>query len=385
MLIMKREQLKELADERTGPCVSIYLPTEKGSIETKQNPVRYRKLLREAEHKLAAAGMRPYETAALLAPARPLLEDRIFWQYQSGGLAVFLSKTIKRAYTLPLNFSEMASVADRFCVKQLLPLFAEDGRFCVLALSQRSVRLYQCSRYSVAEVDLLKAPKGIAELLEFNPREKQLQFRAQTEGHGGGRGRAGMFHGHAEDTDESKENILVYFHNINKAVSAVLNGAGGPLVLAGVDYLTRIYEKACTYPRLCKGRITGNPAELRPEELKDRAWELVRPEFEEGARMAVGQFERLQGTPRASNHLKVILQAANEGRVAALFVSTRDQRWGFFDDESGVLDMHPKAEPGDLELSELCVTRTLDHGGQVYALAPGKMPGKAPAAAIFRY
>lgn len=385
MLIMKREELKELTDERTGPCVSIYMPTEKGSIETKQNPVRYRKLLREAEHKLAATGMKPYEVAALMAPAQPLLEDHMFWQYQSGGLAVFLCRRMKRAYTLPVKFSEMAAVADRFCVKQLLPLFTEDGRFCVLALSQRSVKLYQCSRYSVSEVDLTKAPKGIAELLEFNPGEKQLQFHTQSQGHGGGNKQSGMFHGHAEDTDEGKANILLYFQNVNKAVVSALNGNGGPLVLAGVDYLTSIYEKASTYPKLWPGRITGNPADYRPEELKDKAWELVRPGFEEDARKAVTQFGQLQGTPGASSHLRTILQAANDGRVATLFVSTTDQRWGVFDYESGVMDVHPRPEPCDLELLDMCVTRTLDHGGKVYALAPDRMPGKAPAAATFRY
>ena len=97
------------------------------------------------------------------------------------------------------------------------------------------------------------------------------------------------------------------------------------------------------------------------------------------------QYEQLMGTPRADNRLKTILQAANEGRVATLFVSSKDQRWGFFDDESGMLDMHAKPGPCDLELLDMCAARTLDQGGQVYALAPERMPGRAPAAAIFRY
>lgn len=385
MFLMKREELKELINERTGPCVSIYMPTMKGSIETRQNPIRYRKLLHETERKLTASGMKPGEARELLAPARPLLEDNMFWQYQTGGLAVFLSKKIKRAYTLPLDFSEMASVSDRFCVKQLLPLFAEDGRFYVLALSQRAVKLYQCSRYNAAEVDLRQAPKSIAELLELNPREKQLQFHAQTEGHAGGRGQAGMFHGHAGDTDEDKENVLTYFHSVNKGVNAVLRNAGGPLVLAGVDYLTRIYEKANSYPQLAEGRINGNPAEMRPEELKERAWELVKPGFETAARKAVKQYEQMQDTPRTANHLKLILQAANEGRVATLLVSAKDQRWGIFEELSGVIDIHANPGPCDLELLDACAARTLDHGGQVYALEPERMPGRAPAAAIFRY
>ena len=115
---MKREELKELMDVRTGPCVSIYMPTEKGSIETRQNPVRLRKLLKEAEHKLLASGTRALDAKELLAPTRQLLEDNLFWQYQSGGLAVFLSRRIKRAYRLPVAFAETAAVNDRFHVAE---------------------------------------------------------------------------------------------------------------------------------------------------------------------------------------------------------------------------------------------------------------------------
>lgn len=382
---MKKEELRELIEERDGPCVSLYMPTEKGSIETKQNPVRFRQLLREAGSKLAASGMKSLEGKDLLAPAAAMLEDHRFWQYQSGGLAVFLSRKIKRAYTLPLKFTGMAAVGGRFCVRQVLPLFAEDGRFCVLALSQRSVRLFQCSRWSVSEADLRQAPKTIADLLEFNFGEKQLQFHANTGGRAAGsRGGGAVFHGRAEDTDEGKDNLLVYFRNVNKAVCSLL-GSDGPLVLAGVDYLTRIYEKANTYPRLSEGRITGNPADLRPEELRDRAWELVKPAFAAGARTAVNQYELLQGTPRASNHLKDILKAADEGRVASLLVSASEQRWGFYDEASGVMDLHREPDPFDTELLDACVVRTLDRGGQVYALDRDSMPCRAPAAAVFRY
>ncbi len=384
MLLMKREELQELLKERSGPCVSLFMPTVKGSEETRQNPIRYRNLLRDAEKKLIAQGAKPQEAKDMLAPAMPMLEDNIFWQYQIGGLAVFISKGVRRAYTLPLNFTEMAVVTDHFCVRPLLPLFAEDGTFYVLALSQRSVKLYQCSRYNVSEADMKRIPKSLADLLELNPREKQLQYHSNTEGHGGPR-QAGSFHGHAEDTDEAKENILVYFQNVNRGINAVLAGGNSPLVLAGVDYLTRIYEKANTYPRLAPGRIAGNPADLRPEQLKDKAWELVRPGFIAGQDAAVKQFRQLDGTPKASAHLKTILAAAIDGRVDMLMISSKAQRWGIFDLDSGVMDLHTKPEPSDHELLDICAARTLDHGGQVHVLDPERMPNQAPAAAVFRY
>lgn len=384
MLLMKREEFKELLSERKGPCVSIFMPTVKGSEETKQNPVIFRKLLKEAGKKLVAYGLKTHEAGELLAPTQRLQQDHMFWQYQSGGLAVYLSKTLNRVYTLPLNFGEMAIVADHFSVTPVIPLFAEDGRFCVLSLSQQGVKLYQCSRYSVSEVDLRQMPKSIADLLETNPGEKQLEFHGNTEAHAAGPGKAAMFHGHAEDSDEGKDNIRLYFQKINKGINAVLGSTGGPLVLSGVDYLTRIYEKANTYPNL-RGRIDCGAAGLRPEELKDMAWKLVSPVFEAGETAAVKQFEQLNGTDRASNHLKTILKASDEGKVATLLVSAKAQRWAFYDENSGTLNLHRKPEYTDTELLDLCAIRTLHHGGQVYVLEQEKMPGIAPAAAIFRY
>jgi hypothetical protein len=308
----------------------------------------------------------------------------MFWQYQSGGLAVFLSKTLNRVYTLPMTFNELAIVADHFCVTPVIPLFAEDGRFCVLSLSQHAVKLYQCSRYSVAEVDLRQMPKSIADLLELNPGEKQLEFHGNTEAHAAGPGRSAMFHGHAEDSDEGKDNILLYFQKINKGINAVLGPTGGPLVLAGVDYLTHIYEKANTYPNL-RGTINCGTGEMKPEELKEMAWKLVSPVFEAGERAAVQQFEEFVGTPKASNHLKTILKGAEEGKVGTLMVSSKAQKWAFYDEPSGILNIHKKPDLSDTELLDLCAIRTLHHGGQVYVMEPGKMPGPAPAAAIFRY
>jgi len=115
MHLMTRENLQELLNVGGEPCVSLYMPTVTGgeSEETKQNPIRFRNLLNEAKKKLEAAGHRPAEAERMLEAAQPLLEDHKFWQYQSGGLALFLSPTVKRIYTLPLNFSELTMASDR--------------------------------------------------------------------------------------------------------------------------------------------------------------------------------------------------------------------------------------------------------------------------------
>ena len=387
MHLMTRENLDELLNDDGKTCVSIFMPTIKGSEsqETKQNPIRFRKLLNEAEKKLWAAGNKLADAKKLLEPAQPLTEDRKFWQYQSGGLALFLSPKIKRAYNLPLNFRELTMVSDRFCVTPLLQLFAEDGRFYVLTLSRQAIELYQCSRYSVARVDLGQVPKNISDLLELNPKEKQLQFHGNTMMRSGGAGRTGIAHGHAQDSNEAKSNILVYFQSVNKGVNAMLKNEGVPLVTAGVDYLNHIYAEANTYRNLYVRSLPGGTVGLRPEELRDRAWDLLQPLFEAEARSAVHRYDQVRGTPAAACHIKPILLAAEQGNVSTLLVSADAQKWGMYDPLTGELDLHKTPEPTDTELVDLCVARTLRSGGKVYVMEPSKMPGITPIAAIFRH
>ncbi len=387
MHLMTKENLEELLNNGGEPCVSIYMPTVKGSgsEETKQNPIRFRNLLNEAEKKLEAAGHKGSAAQKLLEPAKPLLEDHKFWQYQNGGLAVFLSPKLKRVYNLPLNFSELTMASDRFCVTPLLQLFAEDGRFYVLALSQQAIQLYQCSRHSVAQVDMRQVPKSVADLLELNPKEKQLQFHSNSKGHTGRTGTQGTFHGHAEDSNEVKSNILVYFQSVNKGITAMLKNEGAPLITAGVDYLNHIYAQANTYNNLYVRSITGSTIGIRPEELRDRGWEIVKPLFDAESKAAVQRYNQVRGTPMAACHIQPILKAAEAGMVATLLVSAQTHKWGTYDPATGELELHTRPEPSDTELLDLCVARTLKHGGKVYALEADKMPGISPIAAIFRH
>lgn len=74
-------------------CVSIYLPTEKMGIETQKNPIRFKNLIREAEEKLIAYGLKGQEARDLLQPAQEL-DNYDFWQHQGDGLAMFIADNL---------------------------------------------------------------------------------------------------------------------------------------------------------------------------------------------------------------------------------------------------------------------------------------------------
>ncbi|MGA6993812.1 MAG: hypothetical protein WBX50_07935 [Candidatus Deferrimicrobiaceae bacterium] len=381
--MLKMEELKELTETGTGPCVSIYMPTHKAGKATRQDPIRYKNLLREAERRLVAGGLRSADARDMLAEGNTMVRDSLFWGNQSDGLAVFFSAETHRRHVLPLPFEELVVVGDRFHVKPLLALFTGDGRFYILALSRNDIRLLQGTRFGVREVDLPEVPGSLAEALRYDDPEKSIQFRT-IEPRGGGK-RPAVYHGHGAGVDDAKENLRRFFRQVDAGLLDVLGQEQAPLVLAGVDYLFPIYREASTYPGLLEEGIPGNPDTASPEELHRHAWRLVHPRFLVAQEEAGNRYRELIGTGRASGNPRVVVPAAYHGRVETLFVAVGEQRWGAFDPERGNVHMHRKRRPLDTDLLDFAAVHTFLNSGTVYAVQPGKVPGGSSIASVFRY
>lgn len=170
---MTRDDLAALMAHARFPAVSLHMPTHRTMPETLQDPIRFRNLLRAAEERLVAAGLRAPEARRLLEPARTLADDTTFWTHLADGLALFVAPALERHWRLPLPLEESVAVGERFRIKPLLPLFTADGAFHVLALSQNEVRLLSGTRWSVDEVNLEGVPRSLAEALRHDEPEKQ--------------------------------------------------------------------------------------------------------------------------------------------------------------------------------------------------------------------
>lgn len=378
-----RAELKRLIDAPAGPCASLYMPAHRKGPETRQDPIRLKNLLREAEAQLAALGLRAPEVRALVEPGRALLDDTRFWAHQADGLALFLGHGLARAYRVPLALDELVVVTSRFHLKPLLRLLTGDGRFYVLALSQNELRMLEGSRDLVREVPLEGIPTSLADALRLDDPEKQLQFHTGAPGVGGGR--AAIFHGHGAAADDVKPNLLRYFLQVNAGLREMLVDDTAPLVLAGVDYLLPIYREANTYAHLTEGGLPGSPESQALEELHARAWELVGPLFDRARDEAAAAYRRLAGTGRTSRHIPEVAAAASQGRVEILFAAAGVQRWGQFDPGAQQATLHEERQPGDEDLLDFAAVHSLVNGGAAYIVGQDRMPEDAVIAAVFRY
>lgn len=382
-----RENIRDLISKQAEGCISIYMPTFRAGRKTEQGPIRLKNLLKQAEQYLFDLRFRTPQIRTLLEPAEELLANGLFWQNQSDGLALFLSSAGLLNYRVPLPFDELVVVAEHFHVKPLFQLLTGDGLFFVLAVSQNAVRLLECTRYGCDTIDLEGVPASIAQALRFDDPEKQLQFHTGTSAPGTGGVRSALFHGHGVGTDDAKTNILRYFRSIDQGLQKLLQDKQAPLVLAGVEYLLPIYREANHYPYLIEEAIKGNPEDLSDKTLHEQAWKLMEPIFRQAQDKAIMDYDRLSKSKsdRSSRDLEKIVSASRAGRVETLLVAMGVQQWGQFDPQTGTVQLHQEASPGDEDLLDLAAIQTFLNGGTVYVWDPNKMPDHSQVAAIFRY
>ncbi|MBD1941744.1 hypothetical protein H6F50_05130 [Coleofasciculus sp. FACHB-712] len=390
MPLLSTDELKSLIENSASPCISIYMPMEKAGPEIRQNPIRFKNLMREAEQRLEEMGIDHNQAMTWLEQANAI-DSPEFWEENQGeGVAIFISPEIFRYYQLPVDVEELVIVSDRFHIKPLLPIVNNDGRFYILALSQKDVRLLQATRTTVKEVHIENLPKSKDEALQYDATSKDGQIRIATSKGGTNNTfqQPGSFHGQGSpDQDDIKKDLLQFFHQIDGALHDFFRNKKGPLVLAGVEYLFPIYKEANTYQHLVEEGITGNPEIFKPEELHELALPIVEPLLQENIEGVVEVYKELAGndTSKVSHDIKEIIQSAYYHRVDSLFVAVGEQRWGHFDPETMTVDLHPEPQVDDEDMLDFAATHTILNGGKVYAVEPEKVPDEAPVAAIFRY
>jgi hypothetical protein len=175
MALFTREDLHRLLAPHMPPCVSLFMPTHRHRPEADQDPIRFKNLLKGAEW-LLVERYASRDVRELLEPLEAL-SDPWFWRYQMDGLTLFRSADLSEHHHLPVRLPELAVVADSFHVKPLLGFLQSNRHYHVLALSQKSVVLYQGTPFALGPVDLAGLPTSLADALGVERREPFLNLR----------------------------------------------------------------------------------------------------------------------------------------------------------------------------------------------------------------
>ncbi|MFW6173761.1 MAG: hypothetical protein ACOC5T_08455, partial [Elusimicrobiota bacterium] len=368
-----RKVIEKLIEDKDDICISIYMPTRAAaSNEVKKMPIQLKTLLNNVKKSVSENhSLDSREIEKLLKPATDLIGDRVFWQNQKQGLAMFVNRKHFSYFRLPSEMPEMATVSQYFNIVPLIPEVMFNNIYYVLALSRNMNRVFRCTKGGIEKIDIEGLPESIQDILQYDDSEKTLQYHTS--------GKA-IFHGQGVVDDEKKEELLQYFRLIDQSLTKYLNQKSkkqkSPLIVMCVNELFPLYKEINTYPYLLDKYIEGNPDEIAPDSIKKNAWDIASDYFYNQLENISNTYHDLKGTGKTSTLLEEVVSAAYFSRVENLLIKKNAYQYGKFDSEENKVYLadEDNGENNQYELYNFAAINTVSNGGQVYVLEEDQMP-----------
>src|SRR5699024_5094633 len=265
----------EIIYEDRGPFISLYQKTERHSMNSKKDLIKFNNLIQEIKNSLKQKYSQE-EIEKLIQPFKDIAENRTFWNHSKDGLAILANPNKCVVYRLQRPVKELAVVSDSFHIKPLLRNFQSADRYHVLGLDRDKFTLYEGNRYGFEEVkldkDILRTRVKI--LGEDHPDYYLSQ------GSYGGTGGTAMFHGHGSRKDEIDKEIEKYFRYVDKFVlDNYSNPEGIPLILAALDEHHGLFRNISNNNHLLEKGIKKDYETLSIDQIREEAWKVIEPVY----------------------------------------------------------------------------------------------------------
>lgn len=389
---LTHDDVVSLLADHEAPCISLYQPTHRHHPENQQDPIRYRNLLRTVEESLRLQYPAKH-IEDMLGPFRKLAEDARFWNHTEDGLAVIGNAGLFRVFRLQRPVPERAIVADSFHVKPLLRIVQSADRYQVLGLDRHQARLFEGNRDVLDEIELdEEVPGTITEALGSELTEPHLTVSS----YGGTALGSSMRHTHGSRKEELDIDDERFFRAVDRSVLEKHSRPSGlPLILAALPQYHHLFREVSRNPLLVPQGIEMDPNALSTDQLREKVWEIMEPEFRARLKKLIDEFLDAKAKGLGSDRIETIADAAVHGRIESLLVEAERHIPGRMDQETGRLahsghSPHSEGEhPGsdDLldDLLDDMAEQVLKTGGEVVVVPSSAMPTATGAAARFRF
>ena len=378
---LERDYPSMLLAAHGSPCLSLYQPAHRHHPDNRQDPIRFRNLVKALEASLRQK-YAARETRPLLAPFHALVDDHAFWNHALDGLAVLAAPGIFKVYRLQRPVAELAVVADSFHTKPLLRILQSADRYQILGLNRHEARLFEGNRYVVDEVDPAPGvPRATAEVVGEKAGEPERRNRVYgpvavgTTRHG---------------TDVREEALASDTERFFRAVDREVlerhsRPSGMPLLLAALPEHHHLFRTVSRNPFLVAGAIDTHPDALSLDELRERAWQLIQPYYLRRLGDLIERFGAARSNGLGTDDLAQIARAATAGRIEALLIEADRLIPGTLDAMTGAIDFNDLAHPEVDDLLDDLGERVLKDGAEVVIVPAERMPTQTGVAAIYRF
>ena len=373
MKTFTRDDLQTLLALHEGPCVSLYIPTERGLAAGPANHLAFKNGVKTAERHLNGS-----PNAAKVLARLNEFDAATNWGELRGTLCVFAAHDFFESYAVAESLALQTEVASTFLTRPLVKHLQDQVRYYVLSLSKENITLLEGTNGSLDPVRVPGMPRGMREFQTHHINHGTSHRFSSGSGMGAGHG--------GSEFDHEKEDMKALFKAVDRALIPITHGHRNPLILATFHHYSGTFHDVSKNPSLMEESIDGDPTKMTRDVLRERALAILSPHRQAALSHLAEQYKVAVERRRGTNYIPSIAKSALSGRVATLLVEDGRRIVGQIDRTTGevpVMSGRPQAEGQDLidEVAEL----VLGTSGSVYVLPKELMPTDSGVAAILRY
>jgi hypothetical protein len=282
------------------------------------------------------------------------------------GLAVLANSRFCKLFYLPFAVKERVVIDHTFATRDLVFAMNRSLQFWVIALSDKSTRLYLGVRDYLSEVTeggfpmVFQASAGTEPL----PKDYGIDKSAYLD-----------------------ERHKLFFREVNKAFKKFAGTEKYPVVLAGVERHIAWYNEVGNHAGSIAGTLTGNYDHTSSHELSKLAAPIIESHLAKLRSLKLKELETAVGLDKYASGIDGCWRAAYEGRVSALLVEEDYMYPAELDRERNQLKpVSDSTLPGVIDdaVDEL-IEAVIAKGGEVFFVDKGSLGVHKSVAAIVRY
>ncbi len=361
--MISRSELKILQGHREYPSVSLLAPTHRTAPANKRDRIVVKNLLAKAVERLHGEFTKR-EVASVVQNLKKLVE-RVDWKHALDGLALFASRDVATAVSLPFRVKARAVIDATFATRDLVFTLNRAPRYRVLVLGEKPTRLFDATTNVLTE-------------------ETAKPFPMVHTGPGGASklpGGQGINRSAVRD-----ESHRQFFRKVDDALAVIQKHDPLPLIVVGVDRYLAFYQEVTKASEAIIGLVAGSHEKTSPSALGKLVW----PVFKAGSTLkrtrALVRLKEAVSANRHASGIDQVWRACYDKRCQILLVETGFEHPANVTPEGDRL--LPYGGSGAAALDDAVdevIEKVLADGGEVFFYEPGVLDLHQQIAAVLRY
>lgn len=340
---MANINIKELAKKNGGVYVSIYLPTHRNAPENKQDRIRFKNLISQAEKTLLEK-FEMRNPSKFLEKAENLYKDLMFWTHASDGLALLIDEEETRILKLEGKIPERLVVGPRFHLLPLLNYYEFMNESYILDIAKNRFRLYYGSREGIIGVDTPELSQNFEEL--FDDRDLQSDHHHS--------GRVANYQGLQSKAEINEKETEKYLRYVAKGLAKLLKGDELPLLVFGTREVLSLFKEYSRDDLDIYQMIDKPLSSLHINQIYGKLKEILLPRYEKEIDNYLVELNNEIAKDRGTDNESLVLREAPTGRIEALFIA--EDMGGLIEDEADKLVQNVLNTDGKVVLIDEDVT-----------------------------